>query len=256
MKGKYYITILVLGLLLTNISFSGCNKEPGAEPIPWVTDTTTGVTWKLDLQEDFDAPTIDKTKWWVMDGDGHNKNGFRKPSAFTIENGILTCTAQMIDGKIVSGLMGTNKGYTYGKFEFRVRVDPDPSGTVAAALLTWPKSEKWPMDGENDIYETNDPARRNFNTFIHFGETAPGSQFQKTHFYSAAEWHIVAMEWDPTYIKIYVDGKLNWTLTNRIAIPDVPHGFHIQLDASNTKMGGPVKLQVDWVKIYERVVSQ
>ena len=255
MKIRSIIFVLFISILFAAFFNTGCKKAAEPYRMPWVSDTTRGVTWKLDLQDDFDGSSINTSKWWIYDGPGHNNNGLRKPGAFTLENGILTCTAQMINGKIVSGLIGTNKGYTYGKFEFRARVDPDPDGVVAAAILTWPKSNQWPKDGENDIYETNDPARKSFNTFIHFGDPAPGSQFQKTHFYNASEWHTIAMEWDPTYIRIYVDGKLNWTLTNRTAIPDVPHGFHIQLDATKPEISGSVKLQVDWVKIYERVVS-
>ncbi|WNG51876.1 hypothetical protein F0U60_53040 [Archangium minus] len=36
------------------------------------------------------------------------------------------------------------------------------------------------------------------------------------------------------------------------AIPDVAHHLSIQLDAFRTTLGAPVKMYVDWVKLYQR----
>ena len=60
----------------------------------------------------------------------------------------------------------------------------------------------------------------------------------------------MAMEWEPSAIRIYRDGILAWTVTDRNAIPDVAHHLSIQLDAFKKSMSGTVRLQVDWVKIY------
>jgi hypothetical protein len=60
------------------------------------------------------------------------------------------------------------------------------------------------------------------------------------------------MEWEANSLRIYRDGVLVWTLTDVNAIPDVAHHLCIQLDAFKTTMGSPVKMYVDWVKIYQR----
>ncbi len=207
-------------------------------------------SWKLVFQEDFDGDKVNEKEWLMYHTPGHNRNGLRRPSAFSVSGGILTCTAQMIDGQLVSGGMANRRNYKYGKFEFRVRTDADPSEATSGVVLTWPESEKWPIDGENDIYETlTNPSRDKIFTYIHYG--ADNSQHEAIHHFDAKEWQTVAMEWAPDAIKIYVNGDLQWTLNDTIAIPDVNHHLCIQLDAFKKIMGEPVTMQVDWVKIYQ-----
>jgi beta-glucanase (GH16 family) len=213
-------------------------------------EETEEYTWELVFQDDFDGTKVNESNWGMYYSPGHAGNGLRRPEAFTVADGILTVTAQMIDGKIVSGGMAHRLNQTYGKFEVCVRADDDPSLATSAVLLTWPQSERWPADGENDFYETTTNRRLSFHTFIHYG--ADNKQYHKEHKFDAREWAVVAMEWDPDWIKIYVNGILQWTLSDKNAIPDVPHHLCIQLDAFKTTMTGSPRMQVDWVKVYRR----
>ena len=77
-------------------------------------------------------------------------------------------------------------------------------------------------------------------------------QHHKEHKFDVREWHVVAMEWEEEHIKVYVNEKLQWTLTDKNAIPQAPHRLCIQLDAFKKQMVDPVRMQVDWVKIYQR----
>ncbi len=207
--------------------------------------------WKLVFQEDFEGKAVDTQVWAMYDGPGHDRNGLRKPSAFAVADGNLIITAQMIDGHLVSGGMAHRENYRYGKFEFRVRTEADPSQAVSGVVLTWPQSEKWPEDGENDIYETGTNASREpFHTFIHYDETNQQHHFQ--HDADGSEWQVMAMEWEPDELRIYRDGELVWTLTDRVAIPQVPHHICLQLDAFKKEMKGTVKMYVDWVRIYQK----
>jgi len=207
-------------------------------------------TWNLVFQEDFNGSSVNTANWSMYDGPGHAGNGLRKPSAFSVSGGLLTVTAQMINGTLVSGGMAHRSNYRYGKFEFRVRTEPDPSQAMSGVVLTWPQSENWPIDGENDIYETGTAASRNpYHTFIHYG--ANNSQYHFQHNADGSQWHTMAMEWDASAIRIYRDGALVWTLTDANAIPDVAHHLCIQLDAFRTSMSGTVRMYVDWVKIYQ-----
>jgi hypothetical protein len=161
----------------------------------------------------------------------------------------------MIDNVLVSGGMAHRKNYTYGKFEFRVKATEDLSGATSAVVLTWPQSENWPDDGENDIYETysiSNPNRNFFETNILSG--LPLNEWtKKVHNIDAKEWHVVAMEWMSEYMKIYIDGNLAWTLSDSTHIVDKPHHLCIQLDAFKTSMTGVSRMYVDWVKIYQPV---
>lgn len=219
------------------------------EPPAGMPDTTKN--WQIVFEDDFSESSVDTDDWSMYDSPGHAGNGLRRPEAFSISNDCLVVTAQMVNGKLVSGGMANKADYCYGKFEFRVRTDKDPSNATSGVVLTWPQSENWPVDGENDMYETGtDGSRESFNTFIHYG-TLPNTQYHFGHNVDASQWHVIAMEWEKGYIKMYRDSVLVWTLSDSLAIPDVPHHLCIQLDAFKTSMTGQVKMYVDWVKIYQ-----
>jgi beta-glucanase (GH16 family) len=215
-------------------------------------NTTTDDTWQLVFEDDFSGPAVD-TAWSMYYSPGNAGNGLRRPAAFSISpEGYLVVTAQMINDTLVSGGMAHRRNYTYGKFEFRVRTEADSSQATSGVVLTWPQSGNWPVDGENDMYETGTNGSRNrFNTFIHYGAT--NQQYQFTHNVDATQWHTVAMEWEPTVIRMYRDSALVWSLTDINAIPQVAHHMTIQLDAFKTSMTGTVHMYVDWVKIYQKI---
>lgn len=234
-------------VILTVYNSDGVSSDTSiVVKITWPDSRTT---WELDFEENFQGSEVSPNNWYIYNSPGHTGNGLRRPEAFTVADGLLTLTAQMRDGQLVSGGMAHTKNYRYGKFEARVRADDDPDKATSAVLLTWPQSERWPIDGENDFYETTTNRRQSFHTFIHYGQD--NRQYHKEHLFDAKKWHVIAMEWAPRSIKVYVDGELQWTLTDEAAIPDVPHHLCIQLDAFTKTMSGSTRMQVDWVKIYK-----
>jgi hypothetical protein len=209
--------------------------------------------WRLVMSDNFDGSTLDLTKWKVYgpNWSGHNGNGLRDGRAVSIQNGTLTVTAQMLSGILVSGGVRSRIDQTYGRFEFRARADADPSQAMSAVVLTWPQSENFPIDGENDIWETlTDADRYPFSSFIHYSSL--NRQYWFTHNADAKQWHDMAMEWEPNAIRIYRDGALVWTVSDSSAIPDVAHHLCIQLDAFKTWVSGAPRMQVDDVRIYSR----
>jgi hypothetical protein len=214
--------------------------------------TATPTGWTLVQSDDFSGTAVDTTKWTIYSGAGNGGNGVRAASAITEGSGLLTITARMVNGTLVSGGMMDKLNQTYGRFEFRVRTDPDPSLVTSGVVLTWPQSGKWPVDGENDIYETTlDADRTPFKSFVHYGST--NQQYWYIHSgIDGTQWHTMAMEWEPSAIRIYRDGLLVWTVTDANAIPDVPHHLAIQLDAFKQLMTGTVRLLVDWIWIYQK----
>ncbi len=214
-------------------------------------------SWQLVQSDDFNGSALDTSKWsvygpWIP---GHAGNGIRDGRAITVADGLLTITARMINGTLVSGGMSNRLNQKYGKFEFRVRTDADPTEATSGVVLTWPQSGRWPIDGENDIYETGtDPDRKPVASFVHYGSTNEQYWFHHTGV-DGTQWHTFAMEWTPSSIRIIRDGTVVWTVTNAAVIPDVAHHLSIQLDAFKSSMSGSVRLQVDWVKIYKLASS-
>lgn len=226
-------------------------RKPVHDPI-----STEETEWELIFEDNFDGDAVNEAYWSMYNGQGHSGNGYRRPEAFTVEDGLLVCTAQMKGSSLVSGGMSNRRNLTYGKFEFRVRTEPDPSGAVSAVVLTWPAGNNWPVDGEMDIFETGTTSfdRSYYATFIHYGIDNNKKKF--IHNVSATEWHVMALEWYKDALRIFRDGEMVWEVTDPEAIVHVPHHLCIQLDAFKKTMGDPVKMYVDWVKIYQPKTSE
>jgi hypothetical protein len=210
------------------------------------------------FQDDFNGAAVNTNNWsfYTSPGSHAARPGLRKPEAFTQENGLLVVTAKWDASiqRIITGGMKHRKDYQYGSFEFRVRTEVDPTAQLSGVVLTWPQSNHKIPDGENDIYETGHSASRNpFSTYIHYStDGRTDRQVRFAHNADASQWHIMRMDWTRNSIKIYRDGALISTLTDLAAIPDVPHHMSIQLDGfSERPLPAPVKMYVDWVKIYQ-----
>ncbi|MDH3683320.1 MAG: glycoside hydrolase family 16 protein [Acidimicrobiia bacterium] len=216
--------------------------------------TCSGVTWDPVLDEQFNGSAFDTGTWQPYDSVGNAGFGLRSPSALSVSGGLLNITAQMLDGTLVSGGMRHAISQQYGRYEFRVRTDQDPSEATSGVILTLPSSNVHPRDGENDIYETlGAPGdRREFYSFIHKPFGTAGDQDQTVHPTSAASWHTMAMEWTPSWIKLYRDGSLVKTIDETAAdlIPDNPHYLAVQLDATSDTVAANITMQIDYVKVW------
>jgi beta-glucanase (GH16 family) len=241
--------ILVGALLAT---FTPASPAPLAAGLPY--DPPAPGTWQLVFDDEFGGAHLNPASWHVYDGPGNGGHGLRRPSAVALNGrGQLVITARMIGGLIVSGGLAARLNQTYGYFEARVRTEPDPTRNLSGEVLTWPESGKWPLDGENDIYETQSGGgHRPFRTFIHYGADNQQSYF--THDANGSQWHVVGMEWDPTQITIYRDGVPVWKLDDPGAIARVPHHLCIQLDATSDRpLTGAVRMYVDYVRIWRSI---
>ena len=207
--------------------------------------------WKLVFEENFDGTQVDRDVWSIYEGPGHNRHGYRKAEAFSVEDGYLVITASMKEGKIVSGGMAHRENYLPDtRFEFRVRCERDTSKTMSGVVLTWPQSNKWPDEGEMDIFETlcQDP-RRPVHTFLHFG--ADNSQVHQKYDVDGTKWQEMALEWFDDVIYVYLNGELVYTVTDKDVIARWPHHICLQLDAFKHYLPGQVKMFVDYVRIYK-----
>ena len=217
-------------------------------------DTAAADERRLVFADEFNGPALDTTTWRTYNGPGHANFGLRRPSAVAVDGvGNLVITGSMQDGQIVSGGMSAGHDFTYGRVVFRVRTEPDPTGTMSAVVLTWPQKQWSPEFTENDMYETGPRVnnRSQFDTFIHFGPTTTWQKWT-THEVDPSQWHTIAMEWYPNLLEIYVDGMLGFSVSDPAVIPDILHHLCIQLDArANRTLTRPVRLFVDYVRVYQ-----
>ena len=164
-----------------------------------------------------------------------------------VRDGVLTITG---DRRGDTAGMEWGGGQRYGRWEGRVRA-PASDPSYNALLLLWPDAEDFPVGGEIDFMEMMDPTRQKTHAFLHYGprnRTVSGSVVA-----DGTRWHNWAVEWTPTRIVTYLDGKEWWRTERRDAFPPGPMHLCIQLDWFPKKARGPVQastMQVDWVKQY------
>jgi beta-glucanase (GH16 family) len=199
----------------------------------------------------FNGHRVDPRRWVVYDSPGNGGHGVRRPSAIRLDGrGHLVITARMRRGVLVSGGMASRLDVDHGRIEFRVRTDPDPTGTTSGVVLMWPRSENWPADGETDIYETGAfPGTRSpFGSFVHYG--AANRQQAYVQRADGARWHRMALQWSRDALEVFRDGRRVWRMTDPAALPHAPQHLCIQLDATATRrLTRPVRMYVDYVRI-------
>lgn len=230
------------------------DDEPGSDDEPVITPDNPDIEikWTLDFEENFDGTEVNAENWDMYDSPGHNNNGYRKPEAFTVEDGCLVITAKENDeGEIVSGGMAHKKNYLpIVRWEFRARCEDDPSETMSGVVLTWPQSNRWPDEGELDIFETGTQSpRKPLHSFLHYGPN--NDQVHMAHDVDGEEWQEMALEWYEDALVIYLNGERVWTVTDKAVIPIWNHHICLQLDAFGTSLPAPVKMYVDYVRIYK-----
>lgn len=135
----------------------------------------------------------------------------------TIKNGILHITAKEIHGTVYSIRMNTNKSWTYGYFEARLKV-PKGKGTWPAFWMMPKNYTSWPEDGEIDIMEHVGYDPNQIHSSIHSKAYYHSIGTQKTAKMlvptAQDEFHIYAVEWTEDFIKGYVDGEVYFTFQN------------------------------------------
>jgi licheninase len=196
--------------------------------------------------DEFDGTRLGPA-WGVYDGPGHGGNGRRTPKAVSLRDGIMTITG---DSRGNTAGMEWGAGQRYGRWEGRVKA-PASDPSYDALLLLWPDAENFPVGGEIDFMEMMDHTRQKTNVFLHYGKH--NDQISGEVRVDATQWHNWAVEWTPTHIATFLDGK-QWWRTERVDI--LPPGrMHlcVQLDWFPRSARGPVRqstMQVDWVKEY------
>jgi hypothetical protein len=182
-----------------------------------------------------------------LDGPGHGGKGRRTPDAVSVRDGILTITG---DPKGSTAGMEWGGGQRYGRWEGRVRA-PASDPTYNALLLLWPDAENFPVGGEIDFMEMMDHTRQKTNVFLHYGKS--NKQVSGSVIADATQWHNWAVEWTPTHVATFLDGKEWWRTERAEILPPGPMHLCIQLDwfpKSSRNRVQTSTMQVDWVKQY------
>lgn len=240
--------VVVVGLLV-GVSLSVvAPAQSGAQDVGCVPK------WQLAFEDDFAGVAVDESDWNLYDSPGHAGNGLRRPSAFSVADGLLTITAANDEsGQVVSGGMSNTTSRTYGRYEARVRTDADPTLTMSGVVLTWP-IDQGGVDGgytEINMYETGWSKRTPLDFWVHYDVPNKPDRPNFTAPIDATQWHDVAMEWTESEVAFYIDGSFVGRTERPETIPRADHRMTVQLDAFGDSIEGPVQMEVDWVRIYD-----
>jgi beta-glucanase (GH16 family) len=206
------------------------------------------------VTDDFDGTSLDPARWIVYDSPDAKVNP-RTRAATSVSGGELRLVGGIYGGKDLSGGVASTYLQTYGRWEVRLRAAAG-AGYSPVALL-WPQNMGHPEYAEIDFTEILDPTRQSAGIYIHHGPRDDQAQRQMRADFT--QWHVVAVDWLPTSLTFWLDGKQVWTYRG----PLIPHRDKMGLALQNDQVcdRGPafcrdrttpewVPMEVDWVRIY------
>jgi len=202
-----------------------------------------GSSWACSFVDNFDARSLDTTKWIVQQT---ASTGFRTgQTCFTgstknisLSRGELLLTARAEKGQFLckspsgdfattytGGMIGTRGKFsqTYGRFEVRAKYPTARTAGVHGGFWMYPKTHTygpWPASGEIDVAEwwSNDPTL--VLPSLHYtGRDSTVDSGWSCRVADVSGYHTYTVEWLPTEISFFIDGSLCFT---RTPTPDSP----------------------------------
>jgi beta-glucanase (GH16 family) len=244
-----------------------------------------GQEWELVWSDEFDADSIDSSKWQHevnARGGGNNELQFYtdRPENSFVDNGVLviearreTFTGDDGTGDYTSARLRTKRmgDWTYGRFEVRARM-PQGRGIWPAIWLLSTDREygTWAASGEIDLLEMDGKNPNEVFGTLHYGRPWPqnvftGNPFSLADGAFADDFHTFALEWQPEVIRWFVDDSLyqeqtNWFSSGGPYPAPFNRRFYLIV---NLAVGGnlpgppdsstqfPQRLDIDYVRVYQ-----
>ena len=240
--------------------------------------------WNLVWSDEFNGNALDLSKWeFEVDarGGGNKELQYYVTNNVRVSDGFLTIEARK---EHYTGPEGTReytssrirtkgKGdWLQGRFDIRARL-PQGKGMWPAIwmLPTDSRYGGWPRSGEIDIMELLGHQPRRIHATLHYVDlsghhASSGKDFVLPEGSFADDFYVFRLDWGPTGMRWYVDGKschsaTKWSSgTNSFPAP-FDEKFHLIL---NVAVGGrwpgnpdattqfPQAMVVDYVRVYQR----
>ncbi len=211
----------------------------------------------LAYWDDFTAPAL-SSQWSKYNAIPRSSpQGLWRPSQVFVKNGRLVLRA-VPQGKtwVTGGVMNyTSASKRYGSYLVRFRAGKATG--IKYAILLWPQSDNWPVDGEIDIAEDGGGKRTGTTATLHFGAGDQKIQRQVSGDFSA--WHTVGVEWSKGLLSFVVDGRI-WATISDPHVPDGVMNLAIQTESvacgetwgacPNSSTPKTVDFEIDWVAVY------
>jgi hypothetical protein len=237
------------------------DPDPGGGPTPGGGDPSDGVQaallrgWGAVIDGDECNGATVSSKWGLYNGPGHDGNGLRRPSAYSMvpAEGLMRCHGD--SGGTTGGAAFHLGSYGY-RVEVRARAYRSGGGGGSDyhfVLILWPDSNAWPEGAEFDFWEGN-VNESGADIFMHLPNHQPYRQDHVTLNANPAEWHNYACEWDPRaqILTQWIDGVQQYRGTGRVAQAPGPMHLTYQLDDFGGSNHYNANMDVKFVRIYQR----
>jgi beta-glucanase (GH16 family) len=272
---------LVMTTLLALIGCSGGGASQATlapAPAAPIATPATPPTWVLDWSDEFDGTALDRGKWVEeRGGDGWGNNELQyytsRPENVRLAGGNLVIEARkerFENRDYTSARIKTAglKERTYGRYEARMKL-PKGQGIWPAFWMLGADigTVGWPASGEIDIMENIGKEPGIVHGTLHGPGYNGGNGFGNASSLStgafADDYHVFAVEWEPSEIRWYRDGVLYHKARPELVKGTwvFEHPFFVLL---NLAVGGnwpgnpdstttfPQQMLVDYVRVYRR----
>ncbi|MBI1360781.1 MAG: family 16 glycosylhydrolase [Alphaproteobacteria bacterium] len=256
---------ILLYLLASPVLFTGVVK-PEAPAAPIAPATTAPVTTAPAAPAVTSRPpprkpdtegfverfrTLDEDqRWYVADRGGNGDwtaNDFPRSQVTLSPEGLVLTFAKAAPGwrsRYSSGEVSTLKRFKYGYFEARMRMAKGPG--INNGVFTYVLGDSAPNWNEIDI-EMPGRNTREVALTIHLGKRVVTRKV-KLPFDAAAGYHVYSFDWQPDWVRWYVDNKLVHEETGPVATGlKHPQNFFIDLWGSETLVSWLGKIDPDKV---------
>jgi len=238
--------------------------------------------YTLVWHDEFDRDGLPDPARWSYDVGGHGW-GNKEPQFYTerraenarVEGGHLIIEARRESWQgapyTSARLVTRGKGdWRYGRVEVRARL-PRGRGSWPAIwmLATTDRPMKWPDDGEIDVMEHVGFDHGTVHASVHTKAYHHSIGTQKTAKVTVTDaseaFHVYALEWDRSHIRVSVDGREYFSFARESDDPTVwpfDGRFHLLLNvAVGGNWGGqkgidetslPYTMAVDYVRVYQK----
>ncbi|MCG8309823.1 MAG: glycoside hydrolase family 16 protein [Cytophagales bacterium] len=234
--------------------------------------------WKVVWQDNFNGAELDSTKWTrVPQGPANWRDQMtdKDDRCFAMKSGKLSLLGirnkdNPIDNRpyLTGGIYSKGKfAFQYGRIEVRARLESAQGAWPAIWMLPEAGNAPWPQNGEIDIME-----HLNFDNFVYQTIHSNYTQYQggkedPPHSGKAKiipdGFNTYALEWYPDRLVFLLNGEATFTYpkVEKAGTDQWPFDRPFYVIISQ-QLGGdwvgevdlddlPVKMEVDWVKVYQ-----
>jgi beta-glucanase (GH16 family) len=206
------ISLLLALMLMLSLLASQQHMTPAAQ----------AQTWNLVWSDEFDGTSLNTSNWTYETGGGgwgnNERQYYTNGQNATVSGGVLTIQAR----RVTSGYScwyGTcewtstriktqgKHQFTYGRLEARLAL-PLGAGVWPAFWMLGGNfaTVGWPASGEIDIMEHINSDSTIFGT-LHWDSNGYATYGGNTQVSGPTAYHVYAVEWTPSYIRWFIDGR-------------------------------------------------